>query len=60
MNDKTVVLDSNLLIYYLNASFSEEVRQQVNDAIEAGAIISVITRIEILGWFKHNDESKPR
>lgn len=60
MNDKIVVLDSNLLIYYLNASLSEVVRQRVNDAIEAGAFISIITRIEVLGWFRHNDESKNR
>ena len=60
MNDKIVVLDSNLLIYYLNASLSEVVRQRVNDAIGAGAFISVITRIEVLGWFGHNDESKSR
>ncbi|MEN8214901.1 MAG: type II toxin-antitoxin system VapC family toxin [Pseudomonadota bacterium] len=54
---KQCVFDSNMLIYYLNASFSQSVRQQVDDAIETGAFISVITRIEVLGWHKHNDES---
>jgi predicted nucleic acid-binding protein len=57
---KQRVFDSNLLIYYLNASLSESARQQVDDAIETGAFISVITRIEILGWTKHSDESKSR
>jgi len=54
---KPRVFDSNLLIYYLNASLTQSARQQVDDAIETGAFISVITRIEVLGWTKHSDES---
>ena len=55
---KQRVFDSNLLIYYLNASLSQSARKQVDDVIETGAFISVITRIEVLGWHKHSDESK--
>jgi predicted nucleic acid-binding protein len=54
------MFDSNLLIYYLNASLNESTRQQVDETIEMGAFISVITRIEILGWAKHTDESLKR
>jgi hypothetical protein len=57
---KQRVFDSNLLIYYLNASLTQSARQQVDDAIETGAFISVITRIEVLGWHKHSDESNPQ
>jgi len=55
---KQRVFDSNLLIYYLNASLSQSARKQVDDVIETGAFISVITRIEVLGWHKHSDKSK--
>jgi len=54
---KQRVFDSNMLIYYLNASLSQSARQQVDEAIETGAFISVMTRIEVLGWHKHSDES---
>ncbi|MEK8018842.1 MAG: type II toxin-antitoxin system VapC family toxin [Candidatus Parabeggiatoa sp.] len=54
------VFDSNILIYYLNASLNELARQQVQDAIERGAFISVITRIEVLGWFNHTNPSLSR
>ena len=57
---KQCVFDSNIPIYYLNASLNELARQQVEDAIERGAFISVITRIEILGWFNHTNESLNR
>lgn len=51
------VLDSNMLIYYLNASLTESVRQQVEEAIEQQAFISTITRIEVLGWHQHSPTS---
>lgn len=54
---KQRVFDSNILIYYLNAQLSEDVRLLVRDAVKTGAFISVITRMEILGWSKHTQES---
>ncbi|OQW88978.1 MAG: hypothetical protein BWK78_07965 [Thiotrichaceae bacterium IS1] len=51
------VLDSNMLIYYLNASLTESVRQQVEEAIGQRAFISTITRIEVLGWHQHSPTS---
>ena len=54
---KPCVFDTNLLIYYLNASLTKSVRQQVDKIIEIGAFISVITRIEVLSWTNHTEES---
>ena len=51
------MFDTNLLIYYLNASLTKSARQQVDKIIEVGAFISVITRIEVLGWTNHTEQS---
>lgn len=44
------VFDSNILIYYLNGIFSSSRREQIADWIRQGALISVISRIEVLGF----------
>ena len=44
------VLDSNLLIYYLNGALPGDLRARVDDWIREGAVVSVITRIEVLGF----------
>ncbi len=54
---KTSVFDSNILIYYLNGSLNDSVRRQVEDMIKLGSFISVITRIEVLGWSKNTATS---
>jgi predicted nucleic acid-binding protein len=54
---KQRMFDSNLLIYYLNASLNKSTRQQIDEAIEMGAFISVMTRIEVLGWSQHTAQS---
>jgi len=54
---KTSVFDSNILIYYLNGSLNDSVRRQVEDMIKLGSFISVITRIEVLGWSKNTAAS---
>jgi len=54
---KTSVFDSNILIYYLNGSLNHSVRRQVEDMIKLGSFISVITRIEVLGWSKNTATS---
>jgi hypothetical protein len=48
------VCDSNILIYYLNSFLDTAARRVVDAAIENGAAISVITRIETLGWQGHD------
>jgi len=50
------VFDSNTLIYYLNAALPPGARAFVERTIEEESHISVITRIEVLGWPGHTDE----
>ena len=50
------VFDSNILIYYLNRTLPHAARVQVNRWITEGAAISVITRIEVLGYPQTADE----
>jgi len=45
-----LVFDSNILIYYLNGVFSSHRRNRVDGWIRQGVFISVVSRIEILGF----------
>ena len=44
------VFDSNILIYHLDDALPPDARDQVDTLIVNGAAISVITRIEVLGF----------
>lgn len=44
------VFDSNILIYHLNGKLDEAAERMLKQALEEDAYVSVITRIEILGW----------
>lgn len=59
MSDKAgvFVLDTNILIYYLNQQLPEPVKAQVDEVILSGCAISIITRIEVLGWQGHTEQS---
>lgn len=46
------VFDTNILIYQLNDALSESAFERMIDMLVAGAAISVITRMEILGTSK--------
>lgn len=51
-----LLLDTNVLIYNLQGNLSAEVKALVRQAMDAKqAYISVITRIEVLGWKGYND-----
>lgn len=53
-----LLLDTNVLIYHLNMALTPQVTQQLADGIKVQqAFISVITRIEMLAWQGHTDES---
>ena len=53
-----LLLDTNALIYHLNMALMPQVTQQLGDALTAQQVyISVITRIEMLAWKGHTDES---
>lgn len=50
MSVPTVLLDTNVLIYHMNNQGGEALFSNIKAAVKAGAGISVITRIEVLGW----------
>ncbi|MGB4115435.1 MAG: hypothetical protein WBK51_02685 [Polaromonas sp.] len=53
-----LLLDTNVLIYHLNLALTPQITQQLGDALKTQqAFISVITRIEMLAWKGHTDES---
>ena len=53
-----LLLDTNVLIYHLNLALSPQVTQQLGEALKAQQVfISVITRIEMLAWKGHTEES---
>ncbi len=47
------VFDTNILIYHLNDCLGDEAEQLLEKAFESGVYISVVTRIEVLGWTEH-------
>lgn len=42
--------DTNTLVYYLNRVGGEDYRRRFEEVVKDGAVISVITRIEVLAW----------
>jgi len=55
--DQGCVVDTNILIYHLTDCLGEMGENWLEKAFDHNAYISVITRIEILGWPKHSAES---
>jgi predicted nucleic acid-binding protein len=50
------VFDSNVLIYHLNDALPPSVLTQVESWIAEGAVISVMSRIEVLGYPQTADQ----
>jgi len=50
------VFDSNILIYHLNDALPPSVLTQVEFWITEGAVISVMSRIEVLGYPQTSDQ----
>ncbi len=51
------ILDSNMIIYHLQDALEEKEKEFMIEVLSADAYISVISRIEVLGWRGHTDES---
>jgi hypothetical protein len=51
------VIDTNILIYHLAGILTDQAEVTLADALESGSYISIITRIELLGWRKHSPDS---
>ena len=54
------VFDSNILIYHLNEKLDATAEAMLAQALEEGAFISIITRIEILGWPGQSTDASQR
>jgi predicted nucleic acid-binding protein len=54
------VLDTNPLIYFLNDAIDAAVSQRIEQALRSSAKFSVITRMEVLGWRGHTEDSRQR
>lgn len=50
------LVDTNILIYYLAGAFSPRQKQVIDPILEGSFTISIITRIELLGWKGHTPD----
>lgn len=57
-NRSARVFDSNALIYHLNDAYPPEQADRVDAWIDAGGLVSVVTRIEVLGFEQPTSEVK--
>src|SRR3989339_763733 len=46
------IIDTNILIYHLAGVLTDQAEAVLADALKSGSYISIITRIELLGWRK--------
>jgi len=53
-----VVIDTNVLIDAFAAKAPDSAMSRIEEAIAARARYSVVTRIELLGWRGHTDDSR--
>jgi predicted nucleic acid-binding protein len=51
------IIDTNILIYHLAGILTDQAEVTLADALESGSYISIITRIELLGWRKRSPDS---
>jgi hypothetical protein len=54
---QTYLTDTNILIYYFNGDLPIPVKKKVEAVFEESFQISIITKIEFLGWKKHTTET---
>ena len=52
-NMKKYLLDTNILIYYWKGDIPKGEMNRVEEILKHSFIISIITKIELLGWRKH-------
>ena len=50
------LIDTNILIYYLAGSLAPEEKPVIDKILQESFNISIITRIELLGWKGHSPE----
>jgi predicted nucleic acid-binding protein len=50
------LIDTNILIYYLAGAIPDDERPVIDRILQESFNISIITRIELLGWKDHTPE----
>jgi hypothetical protein len=58
--EKKYLIDTNILIYYLDNKIPESQDEKISTIIENSFNISTISKIEILGWHKITDNIKSK
>lgn len=53
---KRYLVDTNILIYYLADAIPKKELEKIDNILKTSFIVSVITRIEFLGWRKHTEK----
>ncbi len=51
------VVDTNIVVYYLNQVGGDDFRRRFDETVKKGAVISVITHIEVVSWSGYADVS---
>ena len=57
MGKMKAVVDSNILIYHLNAALPDAGEELLLRLAESDAVTSIITKIELLGWPGHSPDN---
>lgn len=52
------LIDTNVLIDYINGNATPAFAANVEQALAAGSVVSVITTMELLGWRGHSEQSR--
>ena len=52
------LIDTNVLIDYINGNAAPAFAANVEQALAAGSMVSVITTMELLGWRGHSEQSR--
>lgn len=58
--DKEYLIDTNIIIYYLNDDIPDLEIEKIEKIFETSFYISTITKIEVLGWYKITEKEKNR
>mgnify|MGYP001614575085 CR=1 FL=1 len=56
--EEKFLIDTNIIIYYLDDKIPENKKEKVRRIFETSFIISTISNIEILGWHKITDKER--
>jgi predicted nucleic acid-binding protein len=58
--EQEFLIDTNIIIYYLNGAIPEGHYEQVSEIFRSSFHISTISKIEVLGWYRISDAHRMR